>query len=295
MCFRKSFLFLVITAIAVLTSMSTPKGCQRCLVSNREPFSVIEMSDSLFGYASHEISGQSVLLLCGPWTDSLLLICAISETCVMKSKSVAVSLRDKAGIKRVCTMMCSPAQSMLGNYEWCSLMFEYNETDCEVQYALQTTRHEIEQSKYRDSISSRYAVPSIQSLRDPAIFKETLQYQGTTKALVPNLVFDSSSTISIPRLLTNPEKCLSIRYRRKRDELPVRRHPGGKQPARRQNARSNEASEDAPTSNMVTGFTSVKPRHSDSSLKIICKRRSGKGSSAPSARTPSIMHDSART
>jgi hypothetical protein len=193
---------------------------QRCLVSDREPFCVIEMSDDLFGYRSQELTGQSIRQLCGPWTDSLLLFCAISEACVMRSKSVELFLRDKAGSKRLCKVVCSPAYSQAGQFEGCMLFF----ANMDDSGHMSTRRHAVTPEAVRNTSSSPPRTHAFQMLTDLATFKETLQYQGKMKELVPNLVFDSSSAISISRLLAGPEKSISIRPRRKRSALTAGNH-----------------------------------------------------------------------
>ena len=205
--------------------MSVPfNGPRQCLVvMGEEPFCVVQMSETIFGYSSDELYGQSILALCGPWTDSLLLFCAISEACVMKSKSVEVFLRDKVGRKRFCKVSCSPAEGRSGYPASCILLFEVIEQRGQDMVVHTATADEANRPSTSLSWSQRQYSP-LHSIKDSAIFKEMLQYQGRMKMLVPNLVFDSSSTISIPRLLAGPERAASIRPRRKRT-MSTRRQP----------------------------------------------------------------------
>lgn len=171
----------------------------QCLISSVEPHLFVKVSGPLFGYNCDELQGQSILILCGPWTDSLLLFCAISEACVMKPKIVKLFLRDKAGTKRLCKVSCSPADTdcRSGLAAACEILF-VSEDEGSTYIGNSTL---LLGESYRSTVSSQSYEFTLDNIKSAAYTKEMLQYQGALNILVQNQVFDNSLTISIPQLL----------------------------------------------------------------------------------------------
>ena len=127
----------------------------------------------------------------------------------------------RQGRQRLCKVRSSPADSRSGVSKGCALLFE-SVDEC----ALSACTESPQEQEQTSSVPAQSRYHPLQSVTNSAIFRETLQYQGRMKDLIPNLVFDSSSTISIPRLLAGPEQSISIRPRRKRDSTSARCRSG---------------------------------------------------------------------
>ena len=87
-----------------------------CIVSAHEPHCIIWTANEgqILGYSMAELRGRSVLMLCGPCTDSLLFFTAISQASVLKTSRIPLRLRDKDGRHRCCLVTCSPAVDCAG-------------------------------------------------------------------------------------------------------------------------------------------------------------------------------------
>ena len=179
---------------------------QRCTVSLNEPFNILGTSDLLLGYRRCEIYGRSILTLCGPWTDSLLLLSAISEALVLKPKIVRICLRNRDGGQEFCKVTCAPALGRFDRLEGCVLLFEREGNDLSIS---------------KISISSNRVSSASEKKTWPNVTTTGLCKDSSPSS---SSRVDSCFSISIPQLLT-PEKSLSIVPRQKRGTFPPSRLP----------------------------------------------------------------------
>ena len=161
------------------------------------------------------IVGRSILVLCGPWTDSLLFFSAISEASVFKSKSIEIFIRDRTGRKQLCKVICSPSLDISNQLEGCLLIFEIQDEICAPipRTSVITTSANEQQP---DGFTETQTTDSPYTLR---LFRRYSKARKGPKT-------DSCNTIAISRLvLASPAESISVRPRQKPGRFDGRRPP----------------------------------------------------------------------
>ena len=187
----------------------------RCVVNVDEPFRIITASETLLGHMCNAIVGRSILVLCGPWTDSLLFFSAISEASVFKSKSIEIFIRDRTGRKQLCKVICSPSLDISNQLEGCLLIFEIQDEICAPiprTSVITTSANEQQPDGFTET----------QTTDSPYTLHLFRRYSKARKG--PKT--DSCNTIAISRLvLASPAESISVRPRQKPGRFDGRRPP----------------------------------------------------------------------
>ena len=100
----------------------------RMIVSFHEPYCIYatEMQSGAFlGRTENELHGLSVLDLCGPFTDTELLISAISDAAVWKCNSIIIMFNDTHANQFECFLSSAPYVDDIGHLNGCLLSFSY--------------------------------------------------------------------------------------------------------------------------------------------------------------------------
>jgi hypothetical protein len=193
---------------------SNHQNSMQFLVSAHEPHCIIWSAHQghILGYSREEVCGRSVLILCGPCTDSLRFFTAISQASVLKTSHIPLKLRDKDGSHRCYIASCSPAVDCAGQLKGCLISLVRTEQTSE-QPSMKISSSPV--NDFFTKQDKKQCTTNDCFKTSPSIVKK----RGRTRST------DNCRSIAISQLISKPTHEVSIMPRQRCGRFPQSRQP----------------------------------------------------------------------